>query len=160
MREEGGSVKSCPRTGGAHRTAHRVPLFVVVSKQGPRFISINERVPRIGGAYRTAHRGLRIGTVLGLASEQGARSKSIENRGPRIGACARALRPCESPSHPRAHSGEGAHRVRHSSCLRAMRLSCRTLVCAATVDLFLSVKVCGTATAEGALSKSIIVSRA
>ena len=53
-----------------------------------------------------------------------------------------------------------AHRVRHSSCLRAMRLSCRTLVCAATVDLFLSVKVCGTATAEGALSKSIIVSRA
>ncbi len=88
MREEGGSVKSCPRTGGAHRTAHRVPLYVVVSKQGSRFISINERVPRIGGAYRTAHRGLRIGTVLGLASEQGARFKSTENRGPRIGAYA------------------------------------------------------------------------
>ena len=84
MREEGGSVKSCPRTGGAHR----VPLFVVVSKQGPRFISINGRVPCIGGAYRTAHRGLRIGTVLGLASEQGAPSKSTENRGPRIGAYA------------------------------------------------------------------------
>ena len=115
---------------------------IISTESEPRSLSASVASPRSASARLFLH-FFALSTILKHPKKQ--RQGLRGNFAPPLRSLpmlARALRTCESPSHPRAHSGEGAHRVRHSSCLRAMRLSCRTLVCAATVDLFLSVKVC------------------